>query len=206
MTRIIALALALSCAEPISSSAETIRVAHPPQLAPLISVKNGETVGKVADILRAAAAREGITIVFVPMASGVMAALTNGDADAIAPMLITPKSQETYDFTVPLLITGGGLFVRAPSPAPSTLSSLAGKTVATPSFGPFVGYIHQTVPGVNVVVTSSYRESLDDVLAGKADAAALNIDDGATFVSASYAGKITVPATACVGEPLGLAV
>lgn len=204
--RIIALALAFSWLLSAPANAETIRVAHPAHLAPLIFVKDGKTVGVVADILRAAAAHEGITIVFVPMASGVMDALKNGTADAIAPMLITPKS-DSYDFTSAFVTTGGGLFVRAPNPAPSGFAALSGKTVATPSFGPFVSFIHQNFPAVNVAVTSSYQESLDRVLGGQADAAALNIDDGAAFVAtSSFAGKITVPTTAFVQELLGLAV
>jgi polar amino acid transport system substrate-binding protein len=172
-------------------------------LAPLISVKDGKTVGLVADILKAAAAREGITIVFVPLQSGAAKALSSGSVDAIAPMLITTQSLQTYDFTQPFVITGGGLFVRAPSPTP-TLAQLVGKTVLTPSFGPFVSYIQQNFPGVKVVPTGSYRESLDAVVGGTADAAALNIEDGAA-VAATYADKITIATTIFMREPLGLA-
>jgi ABC-type amino acid transport substrate-binding protein len=198
--------LAFSWLPALSASAETVRVAHPTQLKSLISVKDGKSVGLVADILRAAAAREGITIVFVPMSTGVMEALANGLADAIAPMLITPKSQESYDFTEAFVITGGGLFVRAPISAPSDLSTLSGKTVVTPSFGPFVALIRNGFPDVKVVPTSSYRESLDRVVSGQADAAALNIEEGAETVAASYAGEITIPTKMFVRELLGLAV
>ena len=204
--RTIALALAFSWLLPPPAEADTLRVAHPTQLKSLISVKDGKSVGLVADILRAAAAREGITILFVPMSSGVMDALANGTADAIAPMLITPKSQESYDFTEAFVITGGGLFVRAPKPAPSDLSTLSGKTVVTPSFGPFVTLIRKEFPNVKVVPTSSYQESLDLVVSGQADAAALNIEEGAETVAASYASKITVPREMFVRELLGLAV
>lgn len=204
--RIIALALAFSWLPRPPAEADTLRVAHPTQLKSLISVKDGKSVGLVADILCAAAAREGITILFVPMSSGVMDALANGTADAIAPMLITPKSQESYDFTEAFVITGGGLFVQAPKPAPSDLSTLSGKTVVTPSFGPFVTLIRKEFPNVKVVPTSSYQESLDLVVSGQADAAALNIQEGAETVAASYAGKITVPREMFVRELLGLAV
>lgn len=204
--RTIALTSAFLCLAGTTAKGETVRIAHPTQLGPLISVKDGKTVGLVADILRAAAAREGITIVFEPMSSGVMGALTDGVADAIAPMLITPKSQESYDFTQAFVITGGGLFVRAPSPTPPDLSALSGKTVVTPSFGPFVALIRQNSPTVKVVPTSSYNDSLDRIVAGQADAAALNIEEGAKVVAESYAGKITVPTTMFVQERLGLAV
>jgi ABC-type amino acid transport substrate-binding protein len=204
MLRILVSAFALWWMATLPATAQTVRVAHPTQLGPLISIKDGKTVGLVADILRAAAEHEGMTIVFVPMPSGATKALGDGTVDAIAPMLITSKSQLIYDFTEAFVVTGGGLFVRAPNPTPS-LSELSGKTVATPSFGPFVSYIRENFPGVNVVPTSSYAESLDMVVNGKADAAALNIEDGAS-VAASYAGKITVPVTVFLREPLGLAV
>jgi polar amino acid transport system substrate-binding protein len=204
--RSIALALACCALTPLpAQAADTIRVAHPIQLRPLISVKDGQTVGLVADILRAAAARAGITIVFVPLASGSMKALTDGTVDAIAPMLINAKSEEVYDFTDAFVVTGGGLFARAPNPTPD-LASLGGKTVATPSFGPFVAYIHENFPSVTVVPTKSYPESLDLVVSGQAAAAALNMEEGTAVVAASYAGKITVPATMFLREPLGLAV
>jgi polar amino acid transport system substrate-binding protein len=203
MLRTIALSLACSCLAAQPASAQTVvRIGHPAQLAPLISVNGGKTVGLVADILNAAA-REGITIVFVPLQSGAAKALSSGSIDAIAPMLITAQSLQTYDFTQPFVVTGGGLFVRAPNPTP-TLAQLAGKTVVTPSFGPFVSYIHENFPNVKVVPSSSYRESLDAVVGGKADAAALNIEDGAA-VAATYAGKITTATTIFMREPLGLA-
>ncbi|HXO16989.1 MAG TPA: transporter substrate-binding domain-containing protein, partial [Candidatus Dormibacteraeota bacterium] len=144
-------------------------------------------------------------LAFIPMSSGFTAALEAGTVDAIAPMLISATSRQTCDFTEAFVITGGGLFVRAPNPAPSGLADLSGKTVVTPSFGPFVAFIHERFPSVNVVATGSYAESLDRVIGGQADAAALNLEDGAA-VAASYAGKITIPTTAFVREPLGLAV
>lgn len=204
--RTVALALAFSWLPAVSPGADTMRVAYPIQLKSLISVKDGNAVGLVADILRAAAAPEGITVAFVPMSSGFAAALARGSVDAIAPMLITPKSQESYDFTEAFVITGGGLFVRAPNPAPSDLSSFSGKTIVTPSFGPFIAFIREHFRYVKVVPTSGYQESLDRVVSGQADAAALNIEEGAETVNASYARKITVPTTMFVSEPLGLAV
>ena len=59
---------------------------------------------------------------------------------------------------------------------------------------------------MKVVPTSSYQESLDLVVGGQADAAALNIEEGAETVAASYGGKITVPREMFVQELLGLAV
>jgi ABC-type amino acid transport substrate-binding protein len=165
----------------------------------------------VADILRAATAREGIEIVFVPESNAQLGStLTNGTADAIAP---SPVGSKRYDFTTPFLTTGGGLFVRAPKPPPSGLAALSGKTVVTPADGPFVRYIRLSFPTIKVVptkkstsMTNEYLQSLDQVVSGHADAAALNIREGARVVAASFAGKITVPTTMFTQLQLGLAV
>jgi ABC-type amino acid transport substrate-binding protein len=204
--KIPALFLAALCLWALPCRADTVRVGHPTFLGPLMSVKNGKTTGLVASVLRAAAKRARLQIVFVPMSSGYNRALRSGAVDAVAPMLITSKVRNTYDFTEVLVVTQGGLFVRAPQDAPSDLAKLSGKTIVTPSFGPFVAYIRKQFPAVHVVPTSSYNESLDRVLAGSAYAAALNVEEGAATVAASYAGKISVPTTPFLKEPLGLAV
>jgi ABC-type amino acid transport substrate-binding protein len=187
------------------SSPDTVRIAHP-NLSAFISTQDGKTVGVVADVLRAAAAREGITIAFVPLAGDPAATLAAGSADAVAPMFVSPSGQKTFDFSATIVTTGGGLFVRSPGPAPSDAEMLAGKTVATPSFGPYLGFFARNFPSIKIVKTSSYAESIERVLSGEADAAALNFQDGAAFVAASYAGKIAVPTAMFVKTPLVLAV
>jgi polar amino acid transport system substrate-binding protein len=208
-SRIAALVLALLCLSASPAAAETVRIAHP-LLAPFIYVQDDKTTGLVADILRAAAAREGIDIVFVPESPAQLGeTLTDGTADAIAPAPINP---ERYDFTTAFIVTGGALFVRAPNPTPSGFEALSGKTVVTPEGGPFVSFIKQKFPRVIVAPTSAssmtneYVESLDRVVDGRADAAALNIQEGTRVVAASYAGKITVPTTMFLQLSLGLAV
>jgi polar amino acid transport system substrate-binding protein len=187
------------------ASAQSFRVAHP-QLGVIISDQNGKTVGEVAEILNAVAARQQVAFTFVPLAGTTAQTLESGAADAVAPFLATPEASERYDFTATLMTTGGGLFVRAGATAPSDLRMLAGKTVVTPSFGPFVSYIHKNFPDVNVVTAASYEESLDRVLAGQADAAALNVAEGASVVARAYAGKVAEPTAAFMEESLVLAV
>jgi len=201
------LSLVLLAFAPAPVSAETVRVAHQAQFSPFIFVKDGKTQGLVADILNAAAAREGITIVFVPVSlADQLETLTNGTADALAPLGITPERLKSYDFTAALVVTGGALFVRSPRPAPTGLAALAGKTIVTPRTGPFVAFIEQNFPDVRVVPTTDYVDSLDRVVSGQADAAALNIQVGAGMVAASYSGRITVPSTMFEQVPLALAV
>jgi ABC-type amino acid transport substrate-binding protein len=210
-TRIIALALALLWPAAMPAMAETVRVAHPAELAPFTYVQNGKTVGLVADILRAAAAREGITVDFIPESPAQLRdTLTDGTSDAIAPAPLIPGR---YDFTTAFLTTGGALFLRAPNPTPSGLAALSGKTVITPKDGPFVSFIQKNFPAIKVVstkassgMTDEYLESLGQVVSGRADAAALNIQEGTRVVAESFAGKITVPTTMFTQLQLALGV
>ena len=46
---------------------ETVRIAHQTDFAPFVYVKDGKSAGLIVDILNAAAAHEGITVIFVPV-------------------------------------------------------------------------------------------------------------------------------------------
>jgi polar amino acid transport system substrate-binding protein len=203
--RTIALGVLFAAATLVPALAQSVRIAHP-QLGVIISDQGGQTVGEVADILRAVATYEKIDLVFVPLTKNTAETLEGGDADAVAPYLATSADLQKYDFTKTLMTSGGGLYVRAPNTAPSDVGTLAGKTVVTPSFGPFVSYIRKNFPNVKVVVAGSYQESLDRVLAGEADAAALNVQEASSVIARSYAGKISVPAAPFLSESLVLAV
>jgi len=185
---------------------ETIRIAHQTNFAPFVYVKDGRSAGLVVDILDAAAADEGITVVFVPVPfAQVDGTLTDGRADAIVPLAITPDRRKTYDFSSTLVMTGGAFFVRAPGAPPPDLASLSGKTLATPATGPFVNYIRKTAPDVKLVITTDYPETFEKVINGTVDAAALNLQVGTNMVVTSYANKITVP-KAMFTPPLRYAV
>jgi polar amino acid transport system substrate-binding protein len=203
--RTIILGAVIAASTILPAWAQSVRIAHP-QLSAIISDQGGQTVGEVADVLRAVASREGIDFEFVPLTKTTAETLQSGAADAVAPYLATSAGLQMYDFTETLMTSGGGLFVRAPNAAPVDLASLAGKTVVTPTFGPFVSYIRENFPNVKVVATASYQQSLDRVLSGEADAAALNIQEGSSVVTRSYAGKISVPTTPFLRESLVLAV
>src|SRR5262249_15708266 len=100
---------------------------------------------------------------------------------------------KSYDFGAPVVMTGGALFVRAPSPTPENLLALSGKVVATPRTGPLADLIMRTAPAVKLSVTTNYEESLARVIEGSADAAALNYQGGAVIAGRLYPGQITIP-------------
>ena len=57
-----------------------------------------------------------------------------------------------------------------------------------------------------MTVTTGYDESFEAVLAGKADAAALNLQGGIRLARAKYAGKFRLPSEPFISLPLAFAV
>src|SRR5260370_40617009 len=135
--RILLLALmGLSMAH-LPAAAETIRIACQDNFPPFVEVKDGKPVGLVMDTLNAAAARANFEVQFVLVPfDQVQGTLDDGRAQAIVPLAITAERQQTFDFSAPILMTGGAFFVRAPSPTPQTLSALAGQIGGPPRTGP----------------------------------------------------------------------
>lgn len=183
------------------AAAQPMRIAHPQSFPPIVEVQDGKSVGLAIDILRAAAARSGIDLLFVPVTiEQQMPSLTDGRADALY-TAITPERRQLLDFSSPVLTTGGGLFVRAPNPTPESLAALSGKVVVTPRAGPLAAFIQKTAPDVKLVVTADYEESLVRIVRGEADAAALNFQAGARIAARLYPGQVTVPRNMFIQTP-----
>jgi ABC-type amino acid transport substrate-binding protein len=133
------------------------------------------------------------------------AALKDGRADAVL-SASTPERRESLDFSSPVVMTGGALYVRAPHPTPDSLASLAGKTVVTPRTGPLADYIRKTAPEVNLAVTKDYDESLARVMSGDAQAAALNFLAGGRIAARLYPGQFTLPHKMFYQQPFAVGV
>jgi polar amino acid transport system substrate-binding protein len=175
------------------AAAETVRIACQDNFPPFVEVKDGKPVGLVVDILNAAAARANFEVHFVLVPfDQVQGTLDDGRAQAIVPLAITPERQRAFDFSVPILMTGGAFFVRAPNPTPS-IAALAGKVVVTPRTGPLVPFLQKEGTALKLVLTKDYPESLARVVDGQADAAALNFQVGASMAAALHPGKVTRP-------------
>lgn len=187
------------------AAADTIRVAVLERFPPLIEWSGGQPAGPLVDKLLAAAKRADLKIAFVPTTLDQwQKVIAEGRADAFFPMAITATFQQSYDFSEPVMSSGGGLFVRVPGQTPSDLAALEDKIVVTPQTGPLAAYISKTAPKVKLVVTKDYDESFAKLLSGEADAAALNLQVGTAMVAQLYSGKIT-PAAGYFWElPLAL--
>ena len=191
----------------ISAKAETVRFAHQQHFPPFVDDQNGKADGLFVDILQAASARVGIEPQFVPVPfEDVQRTVTDGRADAIFPIAITPERRENFDFTDPFLMTGGALYVRAGEATPENLAALSGKIVVTPRTGPLAAFIQKTAPDVKLELTENYEDSLARLVSGKADAAALNFQVGVVLAARLYPGQVTIPRTMFSQAPLTVAV
>lgn len=178
----------------VPASAEVLRVAHDQRFPPFAQAENGRSSGLAVDLLHAAAKHAGLDISFVPVPfQEIQTTLTDGRADAIFPLAITPERRQTLDFSAPLLPTGGALFVRTPEKTPASLAAIAGKTVTTPRTGPLAAYLQKNAPDAKLIVTANYDESLAQLVSGQADVAALNFQTGAQLAARLHPGKITPP-------------
>lgn len=178
----------------VTASADTLRVAHDERFPPFAEAQNGQSTGLAIEVLRAAAARGHVELVFVPVPfQQVQQTLTDGRADAIFPIAITPERRQTLDFSAPVLPTGGAFFVRSPDKTPISIAAIAGKTVTTPRTGPLTAYLQKNAPDAKLIVTASYDESLAQLVSGEADVAALNFQTGAQLAARLHPGKITPP-------------
>ena len=191
----------------VAHGADTVRIAHDRDFPPFSEVSSGKSEGLAVDIFRAAAARAGIEVEFVPVPfADRQRSLEDGRAQAYFPLAITPERRQSLDFSEVLVFTGGALFVRAPSVPPEDLAALAGKTVISPRTGPFAPFIEKNAPAVKLVVTKDYEDTLARLIRGEADAAALSYHVGARFIARLYPGQVVRSRSMFLELPLAVAV
>jgi len=189
-------------------SQDAFRLTHIKSFEPFAVVKDGRSEGLTVDILTEALSRVGQKIVFKGEPQDKEEDLVlKGDADGLAFFAINAERKKTFDFSDPYLVTGGALFVKAPQPPCNSLKDLEGKTVATPLKGPLAGFIKKNFPGITLLTdVKDYSATLETVLAGKADAAALNTQVGAVLARGSFPGKFSLPEKGFLEIPIGVAV
>ena len=183
-----------------------LRIGHVETLEPFAAVENGRSTGMIIEIVAAALGRAKIAHSFVPLRLDRMEGdLAAGHIEALAFIGGTPDKRATMDLSAAIVMTGGAIFVSAASP-PATVKDLGGKTLVTPRAGPLGGQLTRMAPDVKVVLSADYGESFDMVLAGKADAAALNFQAGIRLARTKYAGKFRLPDQPIVAVPMVFAV
>ena len=182
-----------------------IRLAYDNPFPPLAFSEGGKARGAVIDILSEAFARIHIQASFIPTPmEHIRRLLEAGEVDGIAFYAITPERKVLFDFSDPLLMTGAGLFVKFPEP-PADLRERENRRVATPGTGPLSAYIQREVPGARLLLVKDYSEALETVLAGNADAAALNVHVGTDLIHRLFRGRFTLPDKVFLEMPLAVA-
>jgi polar amino acid transport system substrate-binding protein len=203
--RICSLLTALMMAVPVN--AQTLRIGHDAPFEPFGMVEAGRSTGMLVEIVAEALKRAKLDFTLVPLKLDESeTSLVDGKIDALAFKGDTPERRAKLDFTKPLVVSGGALFTRAGTPTSASLKDFAGKTVVTPRRGPLFAQIAKAAPDVKLIESTSYEESLQLVLDGKADAAALNWQAGIRMARTNHAGKFTLPEAPYVRVPLAFAV
>ena len=201
------LILAASLLMAMPASAQTLRLGHDAPFEPFALVENGRSAGMILDIVAEAMKRAKLDFAFMPLKLDESeTALVEGKIDALAFKGDTAERRARIDFSQPIVISGGALFTRAGTPTSKSLKDFAGKSVVTPRRGPLAAQIAKAAPDVKVVESTSYPESFEMVLAGKADAAALNLQAGIRMARAKHPGKFTLPSEPYISVPLSFAV
>lgn len=188
-------------------AARRIVVVVEESFAPFVQVEDGRVVGMAVDALDALARTAGLEIEYLPApASRIQPIIAEGRADAAFPLAVNPERVAVFDFSDPVLVTGGGFFVAAPAPVPADLSDLHGERVATPATGPLAAFLRANAPEMTLIPTADYIEPLRMVVSGEADAAALNLEAGCILAERLFPGRITLPTTHFLKLPLALGV
>jgi ABC-type amino acid transport substrate-binding protein len=186
---------------------ETVVCAHAAGFPPFAEWTAQGSSGIAVDVLREAADLAGLKLELVALPfEDLHAAAFDGRACAIFPVGVNADRNELFDFSDPLIVSGGGLFTRASEggEAPS-LDGLAGKVVTTPSAGPLVEIIRRSSPGVRLLPSANYEQSFEQLIDGRADIAALNLHVGKAMIAQRYGGLVSAPSSTFVDMPMAVA-
>ncbi|MFH1112784.1 MAG: transporter substrate-binding domain-containing protein [Pseudomonadota bacterium] len=186
----------------------TVSLGHIESFKPFAEKDGDQSKGLAVDLIRAALKKVNRDVRFVPAHQDKIQDLVKeGKLDGVVFLAINPDRKDVYDFSIPYLISGGALFVKAPAPASWDLKEFEGRTVATPEKGPLAGYIKTKFPKVKVITSvKDYPETLETVLNGKADAAALNTQSGTLLAKKRFPGKFSLPERGFLETPIGVGV
>jgi len=188
-------------------SARGVRFVYHSSFPPFTFTQEGNAEGIIIDILSKVLSRINLEVFFLPTPmSQVETLLHSREADAIACHGINPDRQKIFDFSDPLVMTGAAFFVESSKPTVVELKEWEGRTIVTPRTGPLAKYLQETFPKAKVVLVQDYPESLQTVLDGKGDAAALNIHVGSHLARQLFPGRFTLPDKIFLEVSVGVAV
>lgn len=128
----------------------------------------------------------GVDVIWVPLTiADQERALTEGRVDVLAALGVTAERAARLVFGTPLVRTGGALFARQ--------GTESVKRIVTPQTGPLRAPVETAFPHCEVLDATDYPEALSQVVAGRADAAALNLHVGAVIAEREHPGSFELP-------------
>ena len=160
--------------------------------APFSSLKDGKPDGIVIERIKNIFDKAGIIYELVPAKlTGLISGLSQGEFDILAALAKTPMREKTIVFSKPIIVSGGAWFTAADkSPL---LDGELPEVAVTPKVGPLVAQIKALFPEIDLMTSENYDTSLQEVLNGKADAAALNWHVGKMLIEEKYNSKFHIP-------------
>ncbi len=168
---------------------QNIRLIHD-ELPPFGYRQANRSTGMIIELLEAILTPTNIYANYITVAmQTIQDALEYHKADGLAFLAVTPERRQHFQFSQPLVNTGGGLFVPADTELSSDPDWLAGKAIATPSGGPLIGYLRHRYPSVTISPVNDYSDALKAVIEGHAIAAALNVHAGQITAHRIYPGQ-----------------
>lgn len=186
---------------------QPLLIGHDAPFEPFGYVENGQSKGMLVEAVGEILKRAGRNASFRGIAlDAIEGELAAGKIDALAFKGVSPERRMHMDFSAPLIITGGAAFTRPGLAASADLAAYNGMTVVTPERGPLAPDIRRRYPQIKLLTVASYDDSLEAVLAGRADVAALNFQVGLRLINSKYPGKFGLPAAPYLEVPLAFAV
>ena len=166
----------------------------------------GVAHGWSIELVQAACDRVNLEVLFIPTTMPVQASMfAGGQLDAVMDKAVNaPRVLNEFEFSQHYVLTGAALLRPLGEPALS-LADVAGLTLVTPGTGPVYSYLQGAVPTATLVSTPDYRSSFEAVLAGTADAAALNSDVGYDLAEKLFPGQFGRPGARFMESGLAMA-
>lgn len=185
---------------------EQARLAFFDRLFPFTSTAKGEAVGIAIEIVRASFASEGISCTFVPVRLGDgEKAMREQRVDGVVAYGATSERAKHFLLSPPYIPTGACLFLE-PCFVGSNEPRRPGYRLATPEGGPLFAQLGTRFPAARVLPSRDYMDSLEMVMRGEADAAALNVHTAAWLVREYFPGKLAYSTEFAWPLPMSLAV
>lgn len=163
--------------------------------------------GLLVELVGALLDRAGLAHSFVAMSlAETESALQSGAVDGLAYKGVIPERLDRMRFSSTLLVSGAALFARAGQPIGADLGAYHGRAVVTPRKGPLWSQIERDHPAIQRIDGDSYEGSFALLMAGQADAAALNLHAGIAIAQRLHPGRIALPAGPYAPLPIAFAI